>query len=449
VVPSGDSLQTLLRSAVRDAPDGTFVLTVSGGSDAGATIEVDGAAPGRMLIGKSEVCALRLSDPEASRRHASIELVGSTLRVTDLESTNGTWVDHVRVNDAILRGGETLRVGSTSISVARRDAGVNPAVPPGHGFGRVIGESRAMRRLYPLCEKLAQARVPVLIEGETGTGKEILAEALHEEGPLASAPFVVFDCTTVPPNLVESELFGHEKGAFTGATRERRGVFEQADGGTLFLDEIGDLDLALQAKLLRAVDRGEVRRVGGDRPLHVQARLLCATRRDLDREVQAGRFRDDLFHRLAVGRIELPPLRQRAGDVELLARYFWHLAGGPGEPPPQLIARWSASEWPGNVRELKNQVMRTVALGDVPLDPEDAPPSSLSFSSPRLQAQDVLDSIVARGLPLAEARQLAVQEFERRYLERILADHGGNVSRAAAASGIARRHLQRLRAKSR
>ncbi len=446
--PSGDSLQTRLRAALRDAPDGTFLLAVVHGADAGASIEIDGALPGRLLVGKSEVCALRLTDPEVSRRHFAIELVGATLRVTDLESTNGTFIDHVRVNDAVLRGGETLRLGSTSISVTRKEAGVNPPVPPGRGFGRVIGESRAMRRLYPLCQKLAQATVPVLIEGETGTGKEILAEALHEEGPLASGPFVVFDCTTVPPNLVESELFGHERGAFTGATRERRGVFEQADGGTLFLDEIGDLELSLQAKLLRAVDRGEVRRVGGDRSLRVHARVLCATRRDLDREVQAGRFRDDLFHRLAVGRIELPPLRQRPGDVELLAREFWRLAGGPGEPPPALLARWAGSEWPGNVRELKNQVMRIVALGDVPLEPDDdAPPSRATAHAPG--EGDVLDTIVARGLPLAEARALAVQEFERRYLERILADHGGNVSRAAAASGIARRHLQRLRAKSR
>src|SRR5262249_21894057 len=148
----------------------------------------------------------------------------------------------------------------------------------------------------------------------TGTGKEVLAEALHEEGPRGSEPFVVFDCTAVPPNLIESELFGHERGAFTGALSARKGVFEQADGGTLLIDEIGDLDLALQPKLLRALERSEVRRVGGNQSIRVDVRLLCATRRDLDREVQAGRFRDDLFHRLAVTRIELPPLRDRRSD---------------------------------------------------------------------------------------------------------------------------------------
>src|SRR5262245_60431404 len=186
-----------------------------------------------------------------------------------------------------------------------------------------------------------------------------MAEALHEQGPRASQPFVVFDCTAVPPNLVESELFGHERGAFTGAVTQRKGVFEQAHGGTLLIDEIGDLDLPLQPKLLRAIERGEIRRVGADRWIRVDVRVLAATRRDLAREVQAGRFRDDLFHRLAVGRIELPPLRHRRGDVPLLARQVWRELGGDARLlPAEILLKWEDYEWPGNVRELRNAVAR-------------------------------------------------------------------------------------------
>src|SRR5262249_22135835 len=199
-------------------------------------------------------------------------------------------------------------------------------------FGRVLGASREMRRLYPLCERLAASRVPVVIEGETGTGKEILAESLHEAGPRTAAPFAVFDCTAVPANLMESELFGHDRGAITGAVMTRKGILEEADGGTLLIDEIGDLDLQLQPKLLRALERGEVRRVGGDRWLKVDVRILAATRRNLDVEVQEGRFRDDLFHRLAVARIELPPLRERKGDVAVLASHFSEEMGRPRPP---------------------------------------------------------------------------------------------------------------------
>jgi DNA-binding NtrC family response regulator len=298
-----------------------------------------------------------------------------------------------------------------------------------------------MRRLYPLAQKLANARVPVVIEGETGTGKEALAESIHEEGPLAHAPFIVFDCTAVPANLVESELFGHERGAFTGAVSARKGLFEQANGGTLLIDEIGDLDLSLQPKLLRAIERNEIRRVGGNATLKVDIRILAATRRDLDREVQEGRFRDDLFHRLAVSRIELPPLRERTGDVRFLATHFWTALGGMGAPPKPLLERWEQHTWPGNVRELRNAVARTLALGDDAALPRSggAPPPNVDF----------IDAVLAESLSLHATRERVNLELERRYVERVLATHGGNVSRAAAATGMARRHFQRLKAKSR
>jgi transcriptional regulator with GAF, ATPase, and Fis domain len=286
----------------------------------------------------------------------------------------------------------------------------------------------------------------VLIEGETGTGKEVLAEALHEEGPLSKLPFVVFDCTAVPPSLVESELFGHEKGAFTGAVAKRRGVFELAHGGTLLIDEIGDLDISLQPKLLRVLERSEVRRVGGDRPIPVDVRILAATRRDLDREVQEGRFRDDLFHRLVVGRVELPPLRERRGDVEPLARHFWQQAGGDAADfPAEELARWQDAPWPGNIRELRNAVARRLAMGA----------AVQSFQSQDADADDddgaslSLDEVLTRDLPLAEVRRIVNERLERAYVERMLDKHEGVVTRAAEASGIARRHFQRIRARAR
>jgi DNA-binding NtrC family response regulator len=280
----------------------------------------------------------------------------------------------------------------------------------------------------------------VVVEGETGTGKERLAEALHEEGPRANGPFVVFDCTAAPPNLLESALFGHEKGAFTGAVQARKGVFEQADKGTLLIDEIGDLDLPLQSKLLRAIERSEIQRVGGTGFVRVDVRVIAATRRDLDREVQAGRFRDDLFFRLAVARIELPSLRERRGDVALLTRHFWELLGGVGQPlPTELLRRFEDYDWPGNVRELHNAVARRLALGD--LEP---PIPKRSHAA----AGDEATIGVRLDLPFPAARQNVIEAFERVYIERILAEHDGNVTRAAAASGIARRYFHLIKARA-
>ena len=302
----------------------------------------------------------------------------------------------------------------------------------------MIGASAEMRRLYPLCERLAASSVSVVIEGETGTGKEVLAEALHETGPLAAGPFVVFDCTAVPPSLVESELFGHERGAFTGAVASRMGVFEQANGGTLLIDEIGDLDLALQPKLLRAIERSEIRRVGGARPIRVQTRVLAATRRDLDHAVRSGLFRDDLFHRLAVARIELPPLRARHGDVRVLAAHFCRELGSDlGELGAETLRRWEEHAWPGNVRELRNAVARHLALGE--LAPDGAGPCT--------SRGDVIERVLGKGLPLSEAREEVIEEFERRYVAHMLTQNKGVVSHAAKASGVARRHFQRVRAR--
>jgi two-component system, NtrC family, response regulator HydG len=435
--------------AESDSDEITFEIRVLKGVDAGKTLLLDATLPACALVGTSPTCDLRLTDREVSRRHASLEIVGRRLRLLDLDSTNGTFVDRIAVVGAYLDGGELMRVGSTTLGIVRGPLRAPPPVPATSSFGRVLGASLEMRRLYPLCERLAMSSVPVIIEGETGTGKEVLAESLHEHGPRAAGPFVVFDCTAVAPNLVESELFGHERGAFTGAVGARKGVFEQAHGGTLLIDEIGDLDPSLQPKLLRALERSEVRRVGGDRAIRVDVRVLSATRRDLDREVQLGRFRDDLFHRLAVARIELPPLRKRSGDVPLLAHHFaGPTNGGTAVLPPEILIRWEKHNWPGNVRELRNAVARHVALGDLATAPPGDDPAGDS-PTPRVEIAggDVVDRVLAMDLPLVMAREKIVDDFERRYIAHVLARHGGNVSRAAEASGVARRHFQRLRAR--
>jgi DNA-binding NtrC family response regulator len=418
-----------------------FFLSVVDGPDKGRSFELALLLESSVLIGTSEACQVRLSDRRVSRRHCALDWADGKLRVVDQRSTNGTTIDGVSVMDAALKEGQILRVGETALTLERRGEGPSAPRPrsTATSFGRVIGGSPAMQRLYPLCERIAQSNVPCIIEGETGTGKEILAESIHEQGPRASGPFVVFDCTAVPPNLLEAELFGHERGAFTGAVQERAGVFEEANGGTLLIYEIGELDPLLQPKLLRAVERCEIRRVGSTKPVRVDVRLLAVTRRDLDREVQAGRFRDDLFHRLAVARIELPPLRKRVGDVERLVRHFYEQLGADSKTlDAGQLALWRDYVWPGNVRELRNAVARYVALGEVE-----------QYEAEPIAEHDVIAEVLARKMPLSMARRRVLDAFEHRYVAHVLEEHGGNVAQAARASGIARRYLRKLKAKTR
>jgi DNA-binding NtrC family response regulator len=421
-----------------------WTFTVVRGPDAGQRLILDPELRPHALVGQSPVCELLLHDRWVSRRHLAVD-AADRLRITDLDSTNGTFVNGVAIVRAFLRGGEVVRVGETEMVAT---VGAPPAIAAGvltpsesTGFGALAGASPQMRALYPRLSQLAQSDVPVIIEGETGTGKEVAAEALHAEGRRAGGPFVVFDCAAAPPSLFEAELFGHERGAFTGATSTRKGMFELAAGGTLFIDEIGDLDLPLQARLLRALDQHEVRRLGGNAWIPVDVRVLAATRRDVDRMVQDGRFRDDLFFRLAVGRIELPPLRDRHGDVMFLASHFWGALGGPGMgPPPEVVQRWSDYGWPGNVRELYNAVVRQLELGD------GGPPAPRPVEGTEpVTTDDVIGRVIHEGIPFARARRMVQDTFVRRYVESLLARHGGNVSKAASASGIARRYFQMLR----
>lgn len=341
-----------------------------------------------------------------------------------------------------------------ALLVVREETQERPASrvrPSAHGYGRLVGMSPRMRRLYPLCERLAVSDVPVVLGGQTGTGKEVLAESIHEMGSRRAGPFVVFDCTATPKNLLESALFGHERGAFTGASEMRPGVFEEADGGTLLIDELGDLEFDLQAKLLRVLERGEVRRLGANRWIRTNVRIIAATRRNLREEVQAGRFRDDLYYRLNVTSIELPPLRERDGDIELLATHFWtRMQPGEAPIPPTFLRHLAEQPWPGNVRQLQNAVARRIALGDLDEASADPPGPAVTPTDDRsASGDDPMHMILEQDLPLSQARQMLVSEFERRYVERALSKHQGNVAQAAAAAGIARRYFRLLKARCR
>ena len=433
------------RFDIVDPPPSTFVLRVLEGPDRGASFVIDGgAAP--VHAGKSEACEIRLTDPEVSRRHASFEVGTNRVRVTDLGSTNGTFLENVAIVDAYLRVGQSIQLGGTTLRLDR-DATPSQRKPlsTAAAFGRMLGHSIAMRRLYPLFERIAHSDVPVIIEGETGTGKELLAETIHESGGRANGPFIVLDCAALPANVpggLEERLFGRVDGM--------PGVFEQAHGGTLFLDEIGDLVATMQPKLLRAIERAEVVRLGDHKPIRFDVRVLAATHRDIDREIQAGRFREDLYHRLAVARVELPPLRKRRGDVELLAAHF---AGGKlgGAEDALLMSRWQDYAWPGNVRELKNAIARRLALGEIAAVEPAVESGTMLPGSVAPQAEKPIGRFVeealAETMPLGASRQRVVEVYDRLYIEGVLAKHNGHVLRAASEAGVARRYFQILKAR--
>ncbi len=407
-----------------------------------------------MTVGSSERCDLSLSDRAVSRRHLVAEKAGVGVRVVDQGSRNGTWMGDCRVGEVELVPGATIRLGGSvlqvevgkGVEVGRGDEverlpGMGASVP-GHGgsrpsrpqdhFGRFVGSSVQVQPMYAQLAKVAPTDATVLLEGESGSGKELLAEAIHERSRRASAPFIVVDCGAIAETLIEAELFGHERGAFTGADKARAGAFERAHGGTVFLDEIGELPIGLQTRLLRVLDRRHVARIGSSQRIDIDVRVIAATNRNLEHEVEESRFRLDLYHRLAVVEIRVPPLRERDQDVELLARRFATTLGAEANLiSPEVVRRLRSHAWPGNARELRNYVERLVLLGE---------------HAPELRGvADPFNDAARSGLPFRQARASLLDSFTSAYVEDMLQRHDGNVSRAAAAAGVARRYFYRLK----
>ena len=386
----------------------------------------------RITIGSHESCDLVIDDPTVSRFHCELR-VDRRVRVRDVGSRNGTFVDGVEICEAVLRDGSRLRLGRSVVRVELGAPTSAPPLPDRDRFGAMVGVSPAMRRTFAVLERAASSTATVVLEGETGIGKTLAARSIHEESGRARGPFVMIDCAAVPPNLLESDLFGHEKGAFTGAESRRLGAFEEADGGTLFLDEIGELPTDLQPKLLGILENREVRRVGGREPRKVDVRVIAATNRDLREEVNANRFRADLYYRLAVIRIVQPPLRERRADIPGIATEMLRALGAGDDQirkllSPSFCEQLARAPWPGNLRELRNYLERCMVF--------DAPQP---FESEMRHLDDTYS-----GLPYAQAKERAQRAFERRYLVALLENHGNKVSAAASDAEIDRTYFYRL-----
>jgi two-component system response regulator GlrR len=405
---------------------------------------LEGPEPGRIWESSGDRCAVGshalndfvVEDPTVSRFHCELEVGTDGVQVRDLGSRNGTVVDGVTVLGALLRAGSLLHLGRAILRFDYAGSESNRLLASAQTrFGNLHGTSLPMRTSFALLERAAASAVTVLLEGETGTGKSNAAQSIHETSARANQPFVVVDCGAMPANLLESELFGHERGAFTGAMQRRVGAFEEASGGTIFLDEIGELPQELQPKLLRVLEKREIRRVGSNGFLPVDVRIIAATNRDLRTEVNSGRFRSDLFYRLAVLRIVLPPLRQRPEDVPPLALAILNAIDPGGSAPdlrdPEFLTSLASSAWPGNVRELRNHLERCVVLQcALPLGEGDMLPVPSEEIDP--------------SLPYADARKRAIDAFERKYAAALLERHHGKAAVAAAAAGMDRVYLYRL-----
>ncbi len=410
-----------------------YQVSIIGGPGTGTSRAIEGV----MTVGSHADAGLSLSDTTVSRYHVELTARPDGVRVRDLESTNGTYLSGARISEVIVEEQATLSLGKTTLKVSMLEADLGKPAAQGT-FGPAIGAAPAMRQLFGILEKVSQSDSTVLLLGETGTGKEVLARAIHEKSSRAGRPFVVVDCGSVAPTLIESELFGHVKGSFTGAIADRNGAFLEADGGTIFLDELGELPLELQPKLLRVLEAGTIRRVGEDKHRRIDVRVLAATHRDLDAEVAANRFRRDLYYRLAVVLITVPPLRDRLDDLPLLTQHFVKQMGrGDFELPRALMARFAAYHWPGNVRELRNLVERSLAGADM-----DPLPHETSTSQRSLAATDDITE-----LPFKEAKERLVESFTKEYLVTLLEKCNGNISQMAREAGIARNYVHRLVAK--
>src|SRR4051812_6803032 len=408
-------------------------------------------------IGSMDDNDVVLGDDTVSRYHCRITQEDNGYVLFDQRSTNGTFINKVRIREAFLKPNSIVSVGQSQLRFNAREEEVQIVPSRSDHCGGLIGGNARMREIYSIIEKIAPTATTVVIDGETGTGKEVVAQAIHSLSPRSRNDLVVFDCGAVPPNLIESELFGHEKGSFTGAVMTRQGLFEMAHGGTLFLDELGELPLDLQPKLLRALEQREIRRVGSNKPIKVDVRIIAATNRNLEDEVRAGRFRQDLFYRLSVVRVMLPPLRDRIDDLQVLIKHF--LGDAPynkkpdGSPKVTGFSRaamdlLTAYKWPGNVRELVNTVERAVSFAEGELiEPRDLPetvrgeeqaPRRPTGNSQPMQVMTDVDST------FKDAKERWVSSFERDYILQLLKKNKGNISHAAREADIDRKYFRKL-----
>jgi DNA-binding NtrC family response regulator len=422
-----EAVRTLTANRPTELRRRRVVLDVVAGADTGARHVFDG----RARIGSRGLADLVLTDAKVSGLHC--EIAGEGPRLRDLGSKNGTFVGGVRVVDVFLSPGELITLGATRVRVTPLEETVPVALSADVRWRGLIACSSAMAALAAQLQRLSSTDTTVLVMGETGSGKERVVEALHLARGDVARPLVVVDCGALPANLVESELFGHERGAFTGADFAAAGAFERADGGTLFLDEVGELPLDVQPKLLRALETRTVSRLGGGRPQRVNVRVVAATHRDLSMEVSRGRFREDLYYRLAVVSLTVPPLRERVEDIPLLAAHLLERMGADpaGHLTAHALATLTSHDWPGNVRELRNTLERAVALtrpveiASAPVAPEPSVAVNLAVS-------------------LRDGRKELIDRYERAYVSALLEKCGGNVSEAARRSGMDRITLHRI-----
>ena len=408
-------------------------LEVVSGPDAGAGQQFSQPV---VRVGTHKSCDLVLTDRRVSRFQCEIALEERGYRVRDLGSTNGTFVAGLRIADAFVPPGSKIKVGQSELFLVPLGTSVAVELDEMDRFHALVGGSVPMRRLYAAIQKLAPTDSTVLITGETGVGKELVADAIHDGSPRRSGPLVVLDCGAIPTHLFENELFGHERGAFTGASAATAGAFERAHGGTLFLDEIGELPLELQPKLLRAVESRRVRRIGGGDEIVCDVRLMAATNRDLAVEVNKRTFRSDLYYRIAVAHLEVPPLRARREDIPALVEHFQSQLPPAARRPlsAELMARFARHEWPGNVRELRNAVESASLAPDAPTVPE----------VPPVTAADQLADFVDPDLPFREARRRLEDAFERQFLTALLERHDWNVSAVSRAAQVDRMTIYKM-----
>jgi DNA-binding NtrC family response regulator len=429
-----------------------FKIEVISGPDRGLFAVSDGP---ELTIGTAPANQLVLRDVSVSRHHCVITAADEGFLLRDIGSRNGTTLSGFRVLGAYLGPGALLGVGESTLRFSLLEDEIVEPLAGSEGFERILGQSTAMRRLFAMLPRIAASDSTVLLEGETGTGKGLLAEVIHQKSPRAKGPFVVIDCSAIPPSLIEAELFGHARGAFTGAHAARPGAFEAAAGGTVFLDELGELPLDMQPKLLRALEERVIRRVGSLEPVRLDVRVIAATNRDLKREINVGAFRADLYYRLNIVRIRLPALRERREDIPLLVAHFHEQLsrGGEKAPPEGLVAAMARHEWPGNVRELRAAVERAILMEDPELwmeatlgmpeaatSPDEASPRGTSAHAP---SERDLEEDLALG-SFRAAKDRATGRWERGYVEALVRRSGGNVSLAARTAHMDRNHLRDL-----